>query len=56
MKDYQVKYYLGDMLHTYVIEAKSEYEAYQKVLKRIPETSQHLFRELKIERYYSDWN
>ena len=56
MLDFQVSYYLGNMLHQYVIEAKNYYDATRKVLKSIPETSQDIFRELKIERYHLDWN
>lgn len=28
MKDWQVKFYLVDMYHSYIIQAKNEFEAY----------------------------
>ena len=56
MLDYRVSYYLGEMLHQYIVEAKNYYEATIKVLDSIPETSQYRFRDLKIERYYAEWN
>lgn len=54
MKEYQVSYFLGDMYHSYCIDADSEEQARFKVLKSLwyPE----LLRELKIERYYREWN
>ena len=54
MLNWQVSYYLDDMLNTYVIEAKNYFEAYKKVLNNIPKTSQDIFRNLKIKRYH--WN
>lgn len=54
MKDYQVSYMSGSMYHSYILEAKSEDHAREKVLKSTyhPE----LIRELKVERYYPEWN
>lgn len=48
MLEYSVSYYLGD--------AGNEFEATEKVLSRIPKTSQYLFRGLKIERFFREWN
>lgn len=56
MLDWQVSYYLYNMYHSYVIEAKNYFEAHKKVLDSIPKTSQNIFRCLKIERHYLDWN
>lgn len=56
MKQWQVKYYLGDMLHTYVVDAVNEFEATLKVLYRIPETSRNLFRTLSVIEYHQEWN
>jgi len=54
MKDYQVSYYLGDMYHAYVINARNEDEVVKKVMTRqyYPE----LLHDLKVERYYQEWN
>lgn len=56
MKDWQVSYCLGNMFHAYVIEAENYFEALQKVLNRIPQTSQDIFNDLKVEECYSKWN
>lgn len=50
MEVWQVSYYLSDMYHCYVIEAKNEYEATMKVLKSIPECSKNIFRKLTVVR------
>ena len=56
MKEYNIKYYLGNMLHSYIIEAKNECEAIEKALKRIPETSKKHFHDFSIERHFERWN
>ena len=56
MKKWQVTYYLDNFYHTYVIEASCEAEAYEKVLKSIPATSKPIMHDLKIERYFQEWN
>lgn len=56
MKDYRVSYYLGDMLHTYIITAESEIDAIVKVMRAIPATSRKIFNNFKVERYYEEWN
>lgn len=56
MLEYSVSYYLGDMYHSYLVDAGNEFEATEKVLSRIPKTSQYLFRGLKIERFFREWN
>lgn len=49
MRDYVVSYYLGEMYHTYTVEAKNEYEATMKALRAIPEGSQKHFRKFHVE-------
>lgn len=56
MLEYSVSYYLGDMCHSYLVDAGNEFEATEKVLSRIPKTSQYLFNGLKIERFSREWN
>lgn len=56
MIDYKISYKLGNMLHQYIIEAENENNAKYKALKNIPKTSQNILRDLKIERYYPEWN
>ena len=55
MKEYKVSYYLGDMYHTYLIDADNEYEAATKALHSIVETSRDIFHDFRIERYYRPW-
>lgn len=50
MKDYVVSYYLGNMFHSYTVEAENEFEAMFKVLNGIPETSKKWFCDFKIKR------
>lgn len=56
MLDWSVSYYLGNTFHQYVVEAKNYYDAHQKVLNKIPASSQDAFRHLRVERYYMIWN
>ena len=56
MKKWQVTYYLDNFYHAYVIEAHHEAEAYEKVLKGIPETSKPIMHDLKVERFFQKWN
>ena len=56
MKEYSVKYYLDDFLHTYVVEADNEHEATMKALQRIPFESRPLFHDFEIKRHYQEWN
>ncbi len=53
MKEYHVSYNLGNMYHSYVVEAENEAEAIQKVLSRF--YYKELLTEFKIERYYPKW-
>ena len=55
MKEYSVSYYLDNMYHTYLVDAHHEAEAYEKVLKGIPEACKPIMHDLKIERYYRKW-
>lgn len=56
MKDWQVKFYLVDMYHSYIIQAKNEFEAYMTVLNRFSNRAQELLRDLSITRHYQEWN
>ena len=56
MKTYEVDYYLGDMFHGYLVDAKSEYEATMKVLNSIPDTSKDIFHDFKIKIHSAEWN
>ena len=55
MKEYSVSYYLNDMYHTYLVDAHYEAEAYEKVLKMIPDACKPIMHDLKIVRYYRKW-
>ena len=55
MKEYSVSYYLDNMYHTYLVDAHHEAEAYEKVLKGIPDECKPIMHDLKIERYYRKW-
>lgn len=54
MKEYQVSYYIGKMFHTYIVDAKDEADARERVIKSsyYPE----LISELKAVRYFREWN
>lgn len=54
MNEYQVSYCIRSMFHTYIIEAENEEQARLKVLKSAPYPE--LLRDLKIMRYYPEWN
>lgn len=56
MKDYQVSYYLGDMLHGYVLTANNEAEAIVKVVNSLPDCCQKILHDFKIQRYVQEWN
>lgn len=56
MKEYSVSYYLGDMYHSYLVDADNEFEATEKVMRGIPKTSKHIFRDLTVKRYFREWN
>lgn len=51
MKDYRVSFYLGDMLHSYIVEAENEYKAIQKALI-MPEGSAEILHDFKIEHLH----
>ena len=53
---YRISYYLGDMHHTYLMDANNEAEAIIKALNRMPDRSKAILHDFKIERYFSDWN
>lgn len=54
MKEYSVSYRIGRMYHAYIIEAESEDQAKQKVLRGsyYPDD----IRELKAGRHSPEWN
>lgn len=55
MQDYYVAYYLGDFFYCYTVEAENECKAIESVMARIPETSQSLFHDFRIERRVDQW-
>lgn len=55
-KTYQVSYYLDDMYHKYLVDAENEYEAIRKSVGRLPQTSQEIMHDFKIECYHEKWN
>ncbi len=55
MREYSVTYYLGDMYHSYVVDADNEAEAVMKVLNRLPDVCKAIMHDFKIERYYQPW-
>lgn len=54
MIEYKVSYCLGDFLHGYVLKARNEAEAIQKVINRIPHPE--IMHDFKIEKYVPEWN
>ena len=54
MKEYKVSYYLGDMLHTYIVTAECEEKAMLEVINKLyyPE----IMHDFKIEKYTQKWN
>lgn len=54
MKQYKVKYDLGKMYHSYVIEAKNEAEAIREALSQIP--CPEIMHDFSIEKYVPEWN
>ena len=53
MKEWQVSFYLNDMLHQYVIDADNEADAYAKVLNSL--VKKEIMHDLRIERYQRPW-
>ena len=56
MREYRVSYYLGDMYHSYLVDADNEFEATEKALRGVVSTSMGIFTGLKVERYFREWN
>jgi len=54
MKTFQVSYKLAGALHSYLVDANTEFEAIQKVLSSI--YCESIFHDFKIERYREEWN
>lgn len=52
--DFTVSYYLGDMFHTYTIEAESKKKAICKAIKSI--SNKEIMHDFKVERRYKEWN
>ena len=55
MKKWSVSFYLDTFYHSWVIDAHYEAEAYEKVLRRIPDTCKQILHDLKVEKYYPEW-
>lgn len=55
MREYKVSYMLGDMYHSYIIEAENEATAIMRVINRLPDSSKKIFHEFTIDRYYIKW-
>lgn len=53
MFEWQVSFYLNDMLHQYVIDADNEADAYIKVVKCL--VNKKIMHGLKVERYQRPW-
>ena len=56
MNEYRISYYLRDMYHTYIMEAKNEAEAILKAVNRLPEGSKEIMHHFSIEKYVQKWN
>lgn len=54
MKEYSVKYYLGDMLHGYIIKAECEADAIATVLRDI-QYSASIMHDFEITLRESEW-
>lgn len=54
MKEYQVSFRIKGMLHSYVVDAGNARHARQLVKKSCPYPE--LITDLKVERYYREWN
>ena len=54
MKEYNVAYELGDILHSRVIKADNEYNAILKVMLNIPFNSQDIFKNLRVRLKVGD--
>lgn len=55
MREYSVTYYLGDMYHSYIVDADNEAEAITKALANLNSRSKEIMHDFKIERYYQPW-
>jgi len=53
MKEYYVQYYLGDMLHGYIIEAKCEADAIAAAMSNI--YSKDIMHDFEISRKEVEW-
>jgi hypothetical protein len=56
MNEYRISYYLRDMYHTYIMEAKNEAEAITRAVNRLPEGSKEIMHHFSIEKYVQKWN
>ena len=53
--EYLVSYYLGNMYHSYLVDADNEAEAFLKVLNGLNENGKKILHNLKVERHYRKW-
>lgn len=54
MKSYLIEYCLGNMHHSFVIDAENEVEAILKSVKALNEPS--MMHDFKVSRYFEEWN
>ena len=52
--EFRVKYYLGYMYHSYIIEAENEAVAIMKAIREIP--AKEIMHDFKIEKHFQAWN
>lgn len=57
MKEYRVSYYLSAMYHSYVVEAENEFSVLKSLVSKFDRLrTGELLHDIKIERYYQEWN
>ena len=56
MLEWKVRYFVGNMLHSYVLDAETQLDAIMKAINRIPEGSRCFVSDFSVERNYKEWN
>lgn len=56
MKEWYVEFYIGTMLHSYVVEAECQLEAMLVAIKGINKGVRPFVSDFKVERKYPEWN
>ncbi len=57
MREYRVSYYLSAMYHSYVVEAENEFSVLKTLVSEFERLrTGDLLHDIKIERYYQEWN